>query len=130
MASEVDRFAEALMREVRDVAIDAAERRATGQVGGLLSDRWREVLATQNAPMAVRDLIPDIVDGVLFQLLDAVDNGRLALAWEDAHGRCVSLREIGGSEMAGWLMGSPDSWRQRFSKQRFTDPLAGLKLED
>jgi transposase-like protein len=50
-------------------------------------------------------------------------------AWRREDGSFVSLEELGLGEMAGWLMGSEDSWRARFSEERFHDPRADLRLE-
>ena len=74
-------------------------------------------------------MIPSIVDDVLFELLSAIDNDDLPLAWRREDGSFVPLEELGQGEMAGWLLGSGDSWRARFSSERFHDPLAGLELD-
>lgn len=67
----------------------------------------------------IRRVVPEVVDSVLFYLLLSIDNGELDLAHRDGAGTYVSLRESGEGEMAGWLMmGPPDDWRQRFSKER------------
>ncbi len=126
--SELDRFATVLMRRVRDRAIHECDRLASGTLVGPSAEYWRRLLQS-DAHRAVEELIPNIVDQVLFELLSAVDNDELVLAWRREDGSFVSLEELGLGEMAGWLMGSEDSWRARLSAERFHDPLAGLRLK-
>jgi hypothetical protein len=120
-ADELNRLAELLMRLVRDEAIDVCDRLADGRMGGPDGRRWREVLESGTPRDAVRELIPDVVDQVLFQLLDALDGNDIPLGWRRADGSWVSLYDLGRSEMGGWLMGT-DSWRERYSTQRFFAP--------
>jgi hypothetical protein len=83
---------------VMDVAIrdiDTALRAAKTDNGALMAKRW----------------------SALFHLLDAVDNGRIRLQYEDESGEKFDLGE--SQELGGWFAGgSPDSWRQLFSKER------------
>jgi hypothetical protein len=95
--------------------------------GGLRAEQWQEVLQNSDAPSAVTALIPDIVDQVLFELLDRADNNGLRLAWRRNDGEWVPLSDLGSGEMAGWLMGS-DGWRESYSGERFNDYLANLHL--
>lgn len=121
-AAELARFASALMR-IRDRSISECDRLAAGQIVGPSGQRWRSVLSDRTAGEAVHELIPDIVDHVLYDVLDAIDNDELPLSWRAADGSVEPLSEVGQREMAGWLRG-PDSWRERFSSQRFSDPVA------
>jgi hypothetical protein len=125
---ELDRFAAALMRRVRDRAIHECDRLASGEMVGPSADYWREVMQ-RDARRAVEALIPSIVDQVLFELLGALDNDELPLAWRGEDDSLIPLEELGLGEMAGWLMGSDDSWRVRFSVERLHDPLPGLHLD-
>lgn len=88
-------------------------------------ERCRAVATSSGQRDVPTTLVPDIVDQVLFELLDAIDNERLPLAWPTSEGRCVPLSEFGQGELAGWLMGSP-GWRHAYSGQRFFDPFADL----
>ena len=124
---EVQRFAEALMTLVRDRAIEACDRLASGRMVGPDGERWSSLLAAAEAREAVVTLIPDVVDQTLFNLLNAIDNDELALSWRQSNGSFVSLNELCLEESAGWLMGSP-GWRHQYSSQRFFDPLADLRL--
>lgn len=65
-----------------------------------------------------------MVDEVLFELLNAIDNEDLPVAWRRLDGSWIALQNLGRGEMAGWLMGSEDGWRQRFSEQRYFDLFA------
>jgi hypothetical protein len=128
--SELERFARALMA-VRDRSIEAVDRLAAPDTHGRSPSyqRWREVLGDSTAARdAVRALIPDIVDQVLFALLDAVDNNAFPLAWLRKDDTCVPLSELGEGEMAGSLMMS-GGWRQRFSRQPSVDTFKDLTLE-
>jgi hypothetical protein len=127
-ARELDRFAAALMGRVRDRAIYECDRLASGTMVGPSAVCWRE-LFEGDARQAVESLIPEIVDQVLFELLNAADNGELTLGWRGEDGVFVPLDELGLGEMAGCLMGSEESWRARFSAERFHDPLAGLRID-
>ncbi len=126
---ELERFAERLMQRVRDDAIAAVDRLAAGEVVGPHGERWRMTAADESARRLVHDVIPEIVDQVLFELLTAIDNDELQLAWRQQDGSFVPLEELGMSELAGWLMGGSDGWRARFSAQRFFDPFADLELD-
>lgn len=117
---DLDRFAELLIQQVRDQPIRICDRLAAGRMHGPDGERWRSVLGGTDARAAVTELIPDIVDQVLAHLLNALDQGDLPLAWRGEDGECVDLYDLGRSEMAGWLFGE-DSWRERFSGERFTE---------
>lgn len=73
----------------------------------------------------MQELLPDVVDQVLFHLLDAIDNDRLPLAWLDGTSS-RPLEELGQGEMGGLLMMGDGGWIERYSSQRHFDPLAGL----
>jgi hypothetical protein len=122
----IDDFAELLMKLVRDEAIDNCERLADGRMKGARAKHWSEVLATASAMNAVTELIPDIVDQVLFYLLDAIDNDRLKLAWRPDNGSWINLADLGHGEMAGWVMSGKGGWIDKFSAKRFFDPLSDL----
>lgn len=124
---DLQKFVETLMHHVRDRAIDTCDRLVAGKTGGRIADRWQEVLRNSDARSALTELIPDIVDEVLFELLDKADNDVLQLGWRRGNGDWVSLSDLGSGEMAGWLMGS-DGWRESFSEKRFNDYLADVHL--
>lgn len=121
-------FAEAVMEKVRDRAIVACDRLASGAMVGPDGIRWSQCAASADARNAIHELIPDVVDQVLFELLNAADNLELPLGWSRPDGSFVGLSDLGSGEMAGWLMGSP-GWRHKYSRQRFFDPLSGLRLD-
>lgn len=121
---EVELFARLLMTQVRDRAIASGDALARGATGGALGERWRAELSSSTASEAMTELLPDVVDQVLFHLLDAIDNGQLPLAWQDGD-RAALLADLGEGEMAGLLMMGEGGWIDRFSQQRYFDPLAG-----
>jgi hypothetical protein len=127
MDQELDRFADLLIRHVRDRAIEVCDRHAAGIMRGPSGRRWRAVLQ-QPAPDAIVELIPDIVDEVLFELLNAIDNELVPLAWLCSDGNVVTLEELGLGEMAGRHAGG--DWPKRFSSKRWTDQVPDLGLED
>ncbi len=123
----ISQFAETLIRVVRDESISDCDRLAAGLTKGAIGARWRQVLDDSPARDAVGLLIPDIVDQVLFHLLDAIDNDQLPLAWQRNDHAYLSLVSAGHGEMAGWLTMGKGGWIERFSKQRFVDYLADLR---
>jgi hypothetical protein len=122
--AEVRRFAELLMRQVRDEAIAECDAHATGRMLGQSGARWRELLDGDDVRGAVQELIPEVVDLTLFYLIHALDQGDLPLAWQRRDGSYVSLYDLGRSEMAGMLLMGPDGWRHSYSSQRIFDPEA------
>jgi hypothetical protein len=119
--AELQRFAELLMRLVRDKSIAACDTRAAGRIGGPTGQRWKAQITDERTREAVRALIPEIVDAVLFRLLNALDQGDLPLAWQAEDGSFADLYTLGTSEMAGWFMAG-DGWRAQYSSQRFANP--------
>ncbi|HZB32322.1 MAG TPA: hypothetical protein VE465_19340 [Streptosporangiaceae bacterium] len=119
--ADLRQFAELLMRLVRDQAIASCDALAAGRMGGASGNRWRELLADERTRQAVRTLIPEIVDEVLFYFVNALDADDLPLAWRREDGSYVDLYELGGSELGGDLMVS-DGWRAQYSSQRFFAP--------
>jgi hypothetical protein len=122
----IRQFAETLMQLVRDESISACDRLADGRTKGPEGEVWRQTLSDLTTPDAVSLLIPDIVDQVLFHLMDAIDNHHLPLAWQGQDHPCVSLALAGQGEMAGWVAMGKGGWIERFSKQRFNDYLSDL----
>jgi hypothetical protein len=88
--------------------------------------RWDEALSWP-APEAIAELIPDIIDEVLVELLDAIDNDLVPLAWISSDGNVVALSELGLGEMARWY--TSGEWPKRFSSKRWIDLFLDLKLK-
>lgn len=126
--AELQRFAEVLIRRVRDRAIAECDRLVSGGMAGPDGERWRNLIVSQEAAQAVREVIPEVVDETLFCLLDAIDSGRLPLGWRVSGDSFVGLDDLGLGDMAGCLMGSP-GWRHEFSSQRCHDPFSNLRLK-
>jgi hypothetical protein len=118
-ARALSHFAEILIHQVRDQPIRICDHLVAGRIRGPEGERWRSIVTTPEARSAVTELLPDIVYQVLAHLLNALDQGDLPLAWRGEDGTCVDLYDLGRGEMAGWLFGE-DSWRERFSGERFT----------
>ncbi len=64
----------------------------------------------------IRTIIPDVVDHVLFRLLDAIDGGA-GLFYRASNGKMVDLEIEGLAELAGWFKGK-DGWIDQYSKER------------
>jgi hypothetical protein len=126
--AELRRFAQVLMRQVRDRAIGECDRLAQGSVRGPSGKRWQEVIARESPEATLLELIPEIVDQTLFQLLDAIDNGAFPLHWQGEDGSIEYLRDLGGDEMAGWLAGG--DWPRDYSNERRHDYFSDLRLVD
>ena len=119
-------FAQHLVELVRDRSIEACDVLLRGQTRGRLGDRWRQAIESDNPREALSQLIPDVVDQVLFHFLDAIDNENLPLMWPGGGGTAIHLSSAGRGEMAGWYTMGRGGWIERFSKQRYFDPLADL----
>jgi hypothetical protein len=117
---DLRRFAESLVRLVRDPAIATCDRFLSRGYTGPGSERWRRCAEDAHCRDALSALIPDIVDQVLGAMLNSVDNGDMPLAWQRGDRSFVPLEDLGRGEMVGWFMGSP-GWRDRFSEERFYD---------
>lgn len=126
---ELRRFAEALIRLVRDSAIEVCDDLLAGHERGPRGERWRALAADPAIRDALASVIPDVVDQVLFEFLDAVDNQKLPLAWQREDGSCVPLHDLGQEEMAGWLAAGQGGWLDSFSRHRFSD-YASAALRD
>lgn len=123
--AQLAEFAERLVQQVRDKTIIACDQLAAGEVRGPLGSRWRQA-SGMNGAAALFALIPDIVDEVLFHLLDAIDNGQLQVGLRRTDGSFASLEELGQGEMAGWIAMGKGGWIERYSDQRYFDPLSDL----
>jgi hypothetical protein len=126
MGNELDRFARLLVRHVRDRAIEVCDHHAAGTMRGPSGRRWDEALRKPSRE-AIMQLIPDIVDEVLFELLNAIDNELLPVAWLGGDGEAAALNELGLGEMAGWY--ASGEWPKRFSSQRLADLPGDVKLD-
>jgi hypothetical protein len=93
-----------------------------------MAKRWTAA-AKEGPEHLARAIIPDIVDETIFFLLLAIDNGDLPISFTASSGKVVDLTEGGFGEMAGWFIGS-DGWREQYSKERFVDDCADLRLPD
>lgn len=112
-----DRFAELLVQQVRDAAIEACDSMLQPHADSFRARRWRKAC---QSPECIREVIPDIVDDAIFALLLAIDNEVLSLRYVSPDGSSVDLAELGNGEMAGAYLGD-DGWRKRFARQRFHD---------
>lgn len=113
MSNELDDFAQVLMKEVRDEGIRVSEYALRPDATGRIAEAWSAVGA-ENAAV----LIPQIVDDVIFELLDAIDNRELRLVFIREDGTQVDLCQTG--ELGGWFMTTlSNGWRARFSQERY-----------
>jgi len=123
---DLDTFARLLMQLVRDRALVAIDAYIAGSMRDAQGKRW----ARLEGPVkeALHELVPDVVDQVLFELLAAVDEGELPLIWDDPVRGLQRLEEVGMSELAGLLWYGEGDWRDTYSAQRFNDYLADVHL--
>jgi len=120
MSPELADFAAALVREVRDRAIQACD--FTLQHTSPKGRRWQEAASLGTEELA-KLLVPECIDEAIFQLLHSIDDGRFQLTFTSRDGTRFDLAEEGLGELAGWYVGE---WRAKYSRERFVDYLAGL----
>jgi hypothetical protein len=119
---EIEEFARALVRQVRDASIRSCDGLLQPQASSPVALRWKSV----GAPAShVGVIVPDVVDDTMFSLLHAIDQGVLRLKFVSSTGREVDLTEEGKGELSGWYMGS-GGWRAMFSEERYVDDFADL----
>jgi hypothetical protein len=118
---EIEEFAQVLVQQVRDAAIQSSDRRLRLNASSPVAKRWRGALSGATPDAFPKVAIPDIVDDALFYLLQAIDQGTLRLSFSASNGRTVDLCAEGLGELSGWYMGR--GWRDVHSKERFYDVL-------
>src|SRR5262249_11892159 len=122
MAQEIEEFAKVLVQEVRDSAIESSDRALNEDHA--IGRRWRT--AANGSPEAfARVLVPDVVDGVIFYLLHAIDNGILNISFTASNGRTSPLSGPGTEELAGSYM-MTGGFRAKYAKERFVDDFADI----
>ena len=117
MDSSTRDFGREVITLIRDPAVVELDRLLSGRYKGKQAAVWRE--ETQN-PVVLEGferLGPDIVDLVVFRILDLVDEGALDIVFPDSGLRASD--DVRG-EYAGWFEGAP-GWRHGFAKERFND---------
>lgn len=121
-SQEIEEFARALVRQVRDASVRSCDGLLRPQANSPVARRWKAL----EAPAAdLGAIVPDAVDEAVFNLLHAIDQGALRLKFVSSTGREVDLTEEGMGELAGWYMGS-GGWRAMFSEERFMDDFADM----
>jgi hypothetical protein len=120
MKPEIEEFAQLLVRSVRDRAIRSSDVQSRPDVEGPIAKRWKAA-GVEKADV----VIPDCVDGAVFFLLEAIDQGAIRLTFKSSSGTLVDLTQEGLGEMAGWYMGS-GGWRAQYSSERLVDDFADL----
>jgi hypothetical protein len=122
--TEIHELGRLLIEWARDEAIRSCDR--TLRAGGTdsISKRWQTAIATGRPEEALRAAIPDIVDQTIGQLLAAIDQEVLQLAFTASNGVIVNLPRDGRGELCGWYMGE---WIFKYSKERLVDDFADLR---
>jgi hypothetical protein len=128
MTPEIEEFGATLVQFVRDAAIQSNDRALLPTARYALAQRWKKAAREETPENFARVLIPDIVDDTIFYLLQAIDDGRLKLAYTAADGTVVDLTSQGLGELAGWLTGS-DGWVAMYSKERSVDDFSDSRGE-
>jgi hypothetical protein len=129
MTPEIDEFAKKLMGLVRDASIQSNDMALSPTVKCPVAKRWARAAKERPTPDYARVLIPDVVDDAIYYLLHAIDDGSIRLAYTASNGTVVDLTEQGLGELAGWYIGS-ECWRAIYSKERFVDDFADVRLDD
>jgi len=129
MTPEIEEFAKRLVEFVRDASIRSNDVGLRSTAVGPVAERWKRAARDETPTEFARVVIPDIVDDTVFYLLHAIDEGGLPLTFTASNGKAVDLTTEGGSELAGWYMGS-DGWRGTYSKERFVDDFSDLRSDD
>ena len=125
--SEIQEFAKLLIEQVRDVSIKSCDQALNPNSKDPVAKRWRQAAEAQNGLKGIASvMIPDVVDDVIFNLLDAIDNGHLKLTFTTSNGKQIDLQKDGLGELAGWHMGS-GGWRAMYSKERSADDFSDLQ---
>ena len=117
----MEEFAEILVRQVRDAAVRNCDALLQPNAASRAAKRWRQSTVKSES---LRTIIPDVVDEVVFSLLQAIDQGSLRMKFVSG-GAEVDLTAEGLGELAGWYMGH-GGWRAMFSRERFEDDFTDL----
>lgn len=110
-------FGEQLIAQLRDPAVADMDRLLSGRYGGIQAAAWREACTEPSVREQLERLGPDIVDVVIFRLLELVDEGALDVAFPRAG---VATSDDHRGEYGGWFEGA-DGWRHWFARERFND---------
>lgn len=109
----MDAFARSLVEDVRDRSV--LDLRAALRLEGVgpTTERWKAALsASASSQEFASAIVPDIIDQVLANLLDAIDNQLLPLEFVDeSTGTRLQLGASG--ELAGAYL-ADDGWRKVF----------------
>ena len=116
--TEVHQIGQWLVEQIRDTCVSEVDRLIDGRVKGKQGKAWRVALQTMDAEQAMRALMPDVVDAVIFELLYKVDEGSLDL--HIAGPPALATEGADRGEYAGWFEGD-DGWRHWYAKQRFNE---------
>ena len=119
MAEIVEEFARRLVELVRDQAIRSCDVNLRPTSSNAIASRWRSVLASNESKEAFSTLLPDVVDEVIFQLLDAIDGGSIVVCAGGPGDERVDIAESGSWELSGWY--ASGDWPKRYSAERFHD---------
>ena len=122
-STEIEEFAELLVRKVRDVAIASCDSAMRPDAAFPVAKRWKAAIEGGDLVALAREVIPDAVDRAVCELLGAIDEGGVKLSFTASNGKSTDLTEEGLGELVGWYMGT---WRQQYSKARFVDDFADL----
>jgi hypothetical protein len=118
----IESFAEALVKLVRDRAIQNCSARLSENSKSPIGRAWGQSISKDDMGRVSNVIIPDCIDEAVFCLLNAIDEGGLNLTFSAQNGEVVNLTSEGLGELAGWYMGE-DNWRERFSEERINNYL-------
>ncbi|WP_412028549.1 hypothetical protein [Deinococcus yunweiensis] len=121
MTPELDRFGKLFIENVRDRSIWQADSLLSGILNGesssVMIERLRALSPESRA--VIHDLIPLIVDDVLFHTLFHLDEYDTIFHSDAEDGQRGKSVEYVHGELAGWLF-SDEGWIARYSKERLS----------
>jgi len=119
---EIEEFAKTLVQRVRDAAVRSIDGLLLAQANSPVARRMK---GTGPGAANLPEIVPDVVDEVVFSVLHAIDEGTLRFKYVCSDGREIDLTEDGLGELAGWYMGS-GGWRSMYSEERYHDDFADM----
>lgn len=116
----IRKFAEQLVKLVRDDAIRNADTCLPAESTSVIAQRWRASGYDERHRKMLEVVISDVVDATVHSLLHSVDSGQLHLLY-CYNNKVVDLHTDGMGEMAGSYMG--DDWRCAYSNERYYESI-------
>ena len=128
LQKELEEFAKALIRQVRDLAISNLDGQIQQTSLSPPAKRWRERSNGAVPGALALEPIPDCVDAAVFEILNAIDSGNIRLFFRASSGDLLDLAELGMGNLESCYLGK-DGFVERYSAQRCADDFSDLTLD-